>query len=447
MIVGKTRRRWNRSSIVGLALVALLGAGSASGVSAQAVPGSYDTLRIENGGTAVPYRAWVEWAPLIVPLPDGGAWAFFSAQEKQADGTFGTKRLYGARFDSALGVWTPATRMPGGAIQFGPAAAVDAEGVVHLVYTDRAEDADDSFGTLVYTTSDGNGGWVDPVAVAESPDAGHQLSPSLVIDGSNGLHVVWQDQRAVDPAKRGTNAAFADIFGSDLVGGAWSEPVQISQRATPETNASRPQLATDGDRLIVTWSNYDESTGLDSATLVEWSTRPLDNAAAWAPGAPLIEKGESQIGGRLVDIASNPQGGAVLVYGRRTNDQNELVLRRLDRGAEQWGENIALGQGDRGGFPSLTVAGDGTTYVAYNMQISDSVHVGAVAVAADATAAGAEVVLSQGEEFDQGRPVVATDAANRLWAVYFHSPVRQGAATDVRILRGAPVPVEPAAAP
>src|SRR5262245_42414974 len=91
----------------------------------EAAPG-WDTIRVASDGVGLSYQVWWEWSPLIVPTPDGGAWAFFSAVAAPPSSVtptaVGTQRLYAARFDPDRNVWLPATAFPGGEIQFGPAA-------------------------------------------------------------------------------------------------------------------------------------------------------------------------------------------------------------------------------------------------------------------------------------------------------------------------------------
>ena len=416
-------------------------AGSGIGASAQEIPGSFDTLRVVSEDAAMPYAVWVAWSPLIVPAHDGAAWAFFSAETKENGEIVGTKRLYTSRFDPATAKWTPATAMQGGEIQFGPSAVLDADGQVHLVFTDRPTGEDDSFGSIIYTSTNGEGGWETPTAIAPLDTAGHQLSPNLAIDNSGGLHVAWQDQRGVDEANRLASAANADIFASDRgANGTWSKPVQINKRPGPEVNASRPHLVVDGDRILALWSIYEVPVGLETATRIEWSTRPLGDADGWAAPKALIERGESQMGGRLLDLSSNPGGGATLVYGRRIGETNELFLRRIDAGAASWGADIAVGSGDKGSFPTLAVGPDGISYVVYNIGSGTSVQVGAIAVAAGATAAGPEVIVTQGEEGAQGRAAINVDQSGALWVVYFHEPVGS-ASNAVRVLRGLQLPV------
>lgn len=400
---------------------------------------SYDTLRVAVDGqpNALPYQVWVAWTPYVLPLPDGGAWAFFSAETMNPDGSIGTKKLYASRFDPAVATWRPAAALAGGQIQFGASAVVDGQGTVHVVYTDRADDQTTTYGKLAYIRSTPEGGWTDPTFISDDPNAGHQLSPELILDKNGGLHVVWQDQRSVDQAAREAAASNADIFSSDLgADGAWTPATQISVRPDAATNASRPQLGTDGDRLVVVWSTYTADSGLDTAARLEWSARPIDGSSGWAAPQTLLERGDAQIGGRLLDLASDrTNGGVSLVYGSRTSTTNTLFGQRLQPGAAAWDAPVALAQGDRGSFPSATIGADGTLVVTYNVGSGTTVQIGAVTYTAGQPRGSVETVLTAGEDGAQGRPHAVMDANGRLWMIYMHEP-SGAAANEVRVLRG-----------
>jgi hypothetical protein len=441
------------------ALVLLAISWMSSGESRATPQPGYDTIRIDFDGTALPYQVWIDWSPFLLPMPDGGAWLFFSAQVKMprqptADDpstyTLGTQKLFAAHFDPASNTWEPAKAMKGGPIQFGASAVVDAYGTVHVVYTDRA--SDQAYGTLVYVKSTPQGGWTDPVPVAPNPQAGHQLGADLVLDRLGGLHVIWQDQRNMDDAARSV-AANADIFVSDLLpGGGWSEPVQVNRRPDARTNPSRPQLTVDGDRLISIWSIYVGTSPEDLATAqrIEWSTRPLADPRGWAPPRSVFERQNSQIGGRLLDLAANPAGGVALVYGRRTIEQDRaitsLYLQRLQPGSDVWDEPIPLVQGNRGSYPRIAIAPDGTLYLAYHLGSGGNVKVGAVALAPGADQVAVEEILTAGEEGQQGIPVVAVDRFGRPWVAYIHEPPN-GKPSEIRVLRGAWLSTTPAPQP
>lgn len=450
---------WSSRLVTVVATIALVMTGISSRAAAQEVQNSYDVIRVAaDDGVAIPYVLWVDWTPTIVTTPDGGAWAFFSAQPFNTDGAGSRGRLYAARFSPETNSWQPATVIPGGEIQFGATAVVDGEGGVHLMYSDRASVEDADFSTLYYTRTNAEGGWEAPVAVAPSDTAGHQLSPSLALDDNGGLHAVWQDQRSVPEELRvpraensTANAAYADIFASDLIEGVWSDPVQVSVRGeNNEINASRPQFARDGERLVAIWSVYEGVTAdqLSGAIRIEWSTRPLGENA-WAEPKVFLEPNGNQIGGRLVQIAPVSGGGVVALVGRRTADDpatedeteatNELFMRRLDAGAEDWGDEVPLSTGEKGAFPAVAIAADGTIFAVYENGAGAQVDVGAFAIAPGATTPGPDTIISPAEAGAQGRPSVTVDADGQAWVIYFHQP-EGGSAVEARILRGATIP-------
>jgi hypothetical protein len=396
------------------------------------------SFAIRSDGETRPYAVWVAWSPLIVTKPNGGAWVFFSAEATEGKDV-SKKRLFSSSYDPSNGKWSTARAMQGGDVQMGPSAVVDNDGIVHLVYCDRAKDEDMVYSEIMYTHEDGNGGWVDPVPVAREPTSGYQLSPSLSIDKTGVLHVAWQDQRAFDEEARLESPSNADIFVSDLEpGGAWSKPVLINTHYV-DAVSSRPQIVADGDRLIAVWSVYATSLGLDAAVRVEWSSRALDDPLAWSTPQPLVVGRGESFGGRLIDLEADPTGGVVLVYGRQAND-TFLFLRRLKPGATEWGGDTLLTFGDRGTFPSVTISQEGVVYVVYNVGNSGAVDVGAVAIPYRSIQPGPEVVLTEDQPNTQGRPVVAADVTGRPWIVYFSEP-EGGPADEVRILRNAEVPV------
>jgi hypothetical protein len=399
---------------------------------------SYDVIRVQQDGTVLPYVVWVDWVPTLVTTPDGGAWAFFTAQVRTADG-LGSRRLYATRFDPDAGVWLPAAPLPGGQIQYGPAAAVDAAGIVHLVFSDRASDVPDALSTLLYTRTTADGGWETPVPVAPHPNAGHQMMPALVAGANGSLHLLWRDQRYVSPELRAALVANADLLASDFVDGAWTEPVQVNRRPSPDLNAGWPVVVADGDRLVAVWSTYRGTTveEMRTAARVEWSTRPLDDPNGWSEPATVLDRAEGDTGGRSLDLAADPRGGVALVYGRLRQQENDLFLRRLERGASEWGEEARLGSGDLGYLPSLAVAADGTALVAFNSGRNRDVEVGALVVPPNGAPPSAPRILTPGEEGEHGRVALALDAAGRPWIVYAHAETGSANATEIRALRGA----------
>ncbi len=429
-----------------LALVSLLPA------SAQVQP-SYDTLRVQDGETVQLYQASILWSPLILPTPNGGAWSFFTAQlrfptEPDADPQLSNFKVFASRFDPASATWGPATALPG-EISFGPTGAVDSEGTVHLVYTIRANLDEDSYGSLVYIKSTPEGGWTGPTLVAANENAGHQLSPDIAIDSTGGVHVAWQDQRSVTPEERVANASNADVFVADLnPDGTWSAPVQVSVRTEASDNGSRPQLLPDNDRLVLIWSVYStsEDIGLDSATRVLWSTRPIGEPEGWAEPQTLFERDDTLIGGRFLDAAATQSGDISIVFGRRTAEENQTFVMRLPSGADAWSNASLVATGNRGSYPRVALGPDGTLYVVYNLaETGMTVEVGALGLAPGQELPGVEASLTSSEEGQQGIGSISVDTLGRVWVIYLHEMPSRTTPSEIRVLRGALISTEPTA--
>jgi hypothetical protein len=77
--------------------------------------------------------------------------------------------------------------------------------------------------------------------------------------------------------------------------------------------------------------------------------------------------------------------------------------------------------GDLGYFPSLAVAGDGTAYVGFNSGRDRRVEVGALVLRPEATRVSPLLLVTAGEDGEQGRPSVAAGADGRLWLLYMHA--------------------------
>jgi hypothetical protein len=397
---------------------------------------AYDVFRIEDGGVARAYRVWEEWVPQIVTTADGGAWAFFTAQARLPDG-YGLRQVYASRFDPKTMVWLPATSFGGESTQYGASAVVDSKGVVHLVYSERAADSADSWSQLIYRRY-ADGAWSGPTPIAPNPDAGHQMLASLAVDRNDGLHVVWRDQRFVTPEARAALPSNADLLESDLVEGEWSPPVQINAREAPDVNPAWPILVADGDRLVALWSIYRGTTAEDmkSAVRVEWSARSLDDANGWAPPQVLFERQGGDAGGRLIDMAADPRGGVVAVYGLYNRSNNELMLRRLEAGASDWSEPALIASGDFGYLPAMTIAADGTIYAVFNNGRNRDVDIGGLIADPAGNTSGA-VTLTPAETDVSARPSISLGPNGQPWVVYLHQPVGTNNVTEIRAVRAA----------
>jgi len=330
---------------------------------------------------------------------------------------------------------------------------VDAAGHAHVVFTDRASDQDGVFGQVFYTHTLDDGNWTNPVAISANDKAGHQLAASIAVDANNVVHVVWQDQRYASDEQRAASPANADVLACELTadGLCAYEPFRLSVPAADGEIGNRPQIATDGQRVIAIWSTYSGTTDeqLTSATQISWAARPLEAGSGWtAPQAAVLPEGTA-IGGRLVDVASDPTGGVVLVYGRRT-EYTQTYLTRLAGGTDAWSAPILLGDGIRGAFPSVAVGRDGTAYVVYNRGSAQAVTVAGQQIAPGATTASRETEISTAEFGRKGQPIVDVTNSGEVWVMYVFEPVLTGelaanqVPNEIRIERGVGFFTDPA---
>lgn len=399
---------------------------------------------IDGGSDTSPYAPSVQFSPLLLSLPNGGAIAFYSAEPEPEDPSTPTpadevsQKLYYAIYDAGNGNWSAGQPLSdGGSMQYGITGVVDSLGRVHVVYTERKSANDEDVGVLKYMVREVNGSWTPPQNVSKNSVAGFQASPSLAIDSSDKLYLVWQDQRLFSSDLRAESANNADVFyATKPVDGEWSAAVSVNKHADGEL-VSRPQIVIDGGRAVATWSVY-KSNNLNTANRIEWSYLTFGDNAKWAtPQVMIAGRGES-FGGRLTDLKADPTGGVIFIFARQDND-TFLFMRRLPADSTDWEPDMLLTYGDRGAYPSLTVAPDGTAYVVYNLGDGDDVDVAAVAVPAKSITPGPEVILTSDEEGLHGRPSVTTDITGLPWVMYYTQPA-DGTPNAVEAIRNFIIP-------
>jgi hypothetical protein len=190
--------------------------------------------------------------------------------------------------------------------------------------------------------------------------------------------------------------------------------------------------------LVVVWSIYRGSTAeeMKSAVRVEWSSRPLDASSGWSAPQTLYEREGGDAGGRLIDLASDPRGGVVVVYGLFNRGQNDLMLQRLDVGKNAWTESVMIARGDFGYLPIVTIAGDGTIYAVFNNGRNRDVDIGGLIADPSGKSPGA-VTLTPAEGGITARASIALDHNGTPWVVYMHQPEESTNVTEIQSVRAA----------
>ena len=127
-------------------------------------------------------------------------------------------RLYYARRDGS-GAWSPRQNISQDADWAGPPTiAVDGSSSVHVIWQDKASN-------IRYVMRSPAGGWSAPMPVSGGANGG---SPQMIVESGGVVHVAWS----------GTGNA-AVYYTRRSAGGAWSPPLSVS----PNTRGGAPKMA------------------------------------------------------------------------------------------------------------------------------------------------------------------------------------------------------------
>ncbi|WP_420630388.1 hypothetical protein [Candidatus Leptofilum sp.] len=250
-----------------------------------------------------------------------------------------------------------------------PKIAVDANGVIHIVWSQV-----DFTGQDLYYSRSTTGGdsWSTPENVSNS-DASSE-SPSLAIDSNNRAHVVWEEQ-VVGSEYR--------ISYSLRSGGSWSTPRGISKIVPGITSAREPDIAIRGSRVLVVFEDrvslgqqflYSLECNMpctaNPLTSGKWHYRTATVQAFGAKDSDPTFLGPkiSSVGRCRVIVFSGITGNTttnnekVRVANSCTGFSSNPVIEAIED---------SLGDTDRAIKPSIAVANNWTVYVGYELKSSD----------------------------------------------------------------------------
>ncbi len=153
--------------------------------------------------------------------------------------------------------------------QVNPSIAVDSADNLHVVWMGRAT----GYATYEIWYVEYDGAWSDPVRISDflGMNTDHQRYPSIAVDGSDNLHVVWDGQA--------TGFATADQIWYNKYDGAWAGPVRISDFVGMHLyEQSEPGITVDSaGNLHVAW--YGKATGFITDDQIWYNTY---SGGAWA---------------------------------------------------------------------------------------------------------------------------------------------------------------------
>ncbi len=233
-----------------------------------------------------------------------------------------------------------------------PATAVDAEGWLHVLWSE-AESAEEPGQALFYARWDGTQ-WTDATGVLSSAD-GKADEPALVAVGDR-LHAVWSGGQSGPLLYSSTFAR--DAFAAT----GWREPLPLP---VPGVIASAPDIAVDVDGTlhVVYAVPVNEGRGI-------YYTRSADGGETWLPERQVLDAAAA--GWLMADhpqVAVDAQGLLHVVMAR-----NRLPGRGLPEGVyyagsfdggETWSEPFELAEGVHA-WPQVATTGPGQVHVAWN---------------------------------------------------------------------------------
>ncbi|MCA9919260.1 MAG: exo-alpha-sialidase [Anaerolineales bacterium] len=245
-----------------------------------------------------------------------------------------------------------------------PKLAVDSNGILHLVWFQF-----DINGTDIYYSRSTNGGanWTSPENVSNS--LGSSESPALVIDDSNRVHLVWDEQVG--------GSVYQINYSLRNTTGVWTTPVAVSTVAPSITSAKEPDIFVNGSRVMVA---FEDRAGLNEqylyylecttnctaspATSTNWISTQATTQAYTAK-----DTDPTYLGHKVIPVGSCRQIFFSGIDGPATSN-NEKV--RLANSCDGFTSNpiigtinASLGSNDRAIKPSVLSINNWIVYIAY----------------------------------------------------------------------------------
>jgi hypothetical protein len=238
------------------------------------------------------------------------------------DNVSGQTQAYLLRTKKGVKFRAPQNITPHGGGAFTPRIAVDRTDALHVVWGDTL-----SGKRVIFVRSTDLGAtFSEPLDVSRSP--GNAFDPEIAVDPSNGIHVVWEDDRD------GTRAV---QFAHSSDGGvSFSTPAKISQGTGV---AEEPHIAADASgRIHVSW--VEEVEGTRQA----FYSRSTDGGASFSTPVNLSNRANADI--HKVFLTTFEDVVYLAYNNDYDRDRQAYVLRSTDAGVN-FGEPVQISDADR----------------------------------------------------------------------------------------------------
>ena len=225
-----------------------------------------------------------------------------------------------------------------------PRLMVDREDDLHLVCFDISTGNNE----ILYAEKAGDSGWTKPFNISNNPS--HSRSPSLAVDSQGTTHVAWHDYAPGN----------FDIFYSQKPkGGTWSEPYNVTNNQEPSSN---PALAVDSQGTVhLAWQQdtLKENTDL-YYTDIYYAFRNRDGT--WSEAVNVSHNDGDSF---YPSIAVDSQDNIHIVWCDNTPGNEDIFYATKSKGGE-WSEpaNISNNSGDSE-YPMLVADSQDTLHLAW----------------------------------------------------------------------------------
>jgi len=225
-----------------------------------------------------------------------------------------------------------------------PSLTVDSNNILHLVYEEYT-----MIDSELYYKKSTNGGqtWSAPVRLTWN--AGLSMEPSICVDSTNNIYVVWEDDSPGDSEiyfKRSTNG-----------GGTWSSLQRLTWNSRDSLNPKIKSSA--GSTLHIVWHERLNSTNYEI-----YYKKSTNSGTTWTPPTRLTWTSNNA---RYPEIAIDPAGNIHVAWEYGDIGDKEIYYKQsLDNGNTWSTVSRLTWMGGESRDPTMAADVNGTIAIAWN---------------------------------------------------------------------------------
>jgi hypothetical protein len=283
----------------------------------------------------------------------------------------------------------------------GPQVAVDLHGDAVAIWS--ADNQDSVTRVLRASTRPAGGAWTEPVVISDDDNAVSNRDHDVAIDAQGNATAIWSEL---------TNTGFIVRSASRPSGGAWSDPVELSEGALN----GQPRLAIDPqDTVTAVWVGTapDDDGPPGVVNVVRSNRRPA--GGEWGSAVAL----SSEAGTSTADspqVAVDAQGTATAVWGSFSSGGGYIVQTARRVAGNSWGAAAKLGDGQS---PQVAVDPQGNATAVWEFSPNQP---SSVVFSSSRMGAGlwsSPAPMAAGDDVDKvGYPWVAADPQGNVTAIW-----------------------------